>query len=580
MPHPRVRRPLRVLLPAAVAALLAGVTAALVASAPAAYASTLFSDDFTDGNTAGWSMSGGIWKVVTDGSAVLAQTKAATDNGRLFAGSSSWTDYRVQARIKPTTLTGDGYVALLARASGATTYYRLALRPGNLARLEQVRSGAVTVLASAPTPISAGVWYQVAVEVSGSTVRGWLDGSLIGSATTTAIAKGRIGVQTGYATAEFDDVLVSTGSAPSPSASSGASPGPSTSPSPSMSPSPSTSASASPAPTGEQVSSPPPTGPGVVVAQDGTGDFTSVQAAVDAAPSGLTSPYTILIKPGSYVEPVLVPSGKPYLSFVGASGRAADVLIAYDRANGTAKPDGTTYGTSGSASVTIAGHDFTARNLTFANTFDEAAHPEIANRQAVAVLTSTDRLTFDNVRFLGNQDTLYVNSAATLTVGRAYFYHCYVEGDVDFIFGRGTAVFDECEIHSLNRDSTTNNGYVTAASTQTTNPYGFLFDHCELTSDAPDGTVYLGRPWHPSGDVNAIAQVVYRESSIGAHIIAAGPWSDFSTFSWKDARYFEYHNTGPGAVVNDNRPQLTDDQAATYTIANYLAGPDNWHPQD
>jgi pectin methylesterase-like acyl-CoA thioesterase len=314
-----------------------------------------------------------------------------------------------------------------------------------------------------------------------------------------------------------------------------------------------------------------------VVATDGTGTYRSVQAAVDAVPVNNTRRFTIIIKPGTYRGVVAIPSTKPYISFVGTGRTPADVVITYDNANGTTKPDGTTYGTSGSASVTIDGHDFTAINLTFANSFDEKAHPEITNQQAVAVLTRTDRLVFDNVRFLGNQDTLYVNSPATTTPGRAYFRSCYVEGDVDFIFGRGTAVFDHCRITSLDRGSSSNNGYVTAASTDISNPYGFLFYRCSLISTAAAGTVYLGRPWHPSGDVNALGQVVYRESNLGAHIMPAA-WTDMSGFSWKDARFAEYRDSGPGAAANADRPQLTDAQAATYTPRRYLVGTDGWEP--
>ncbi|GIH16482.1 pectinesterase family protein [Rugosimonospora africana] len=314
-----------------------------------------------------------------------------------------------------------------------------------------------------------------------------------------------------------------------------------------------------------------------VVAKDGSGNYTTVQAAVNAVPANNASRYTITIKAGTYREIVNIPSNKPYISFVGAGSSASAVVITYDNASGTPKPGGGTYGTSGSASVTIAGHDFTASNLTFSNSFNEAGHPEITSQQAVAVLTSTDRLTFDNVRFLGNQDTLYLNSAATTTRGRVYLHACYVEGDVDFIFGRGTAVFNGCQINSLNRGSSSNNGYVTAASTDIGNPYGFLFYRCTLTSPAAVKSVYLGRPWHPSGDPNAIGQVLYRESTLGAHIKDA-PWTDMSGFSWKDARFSEYHDTGTGASVNSNRPQLADSQAATYTPQRYLAGSDGWNP--
>lgn len=319
-------------------------------------------------------------------------------------------------------------------------------------------------------------------------------------------------------------------------------------------------------------------GPYVTVAIDGSADFTSIQAAVDAVPVGNPSTFTIKIKPGVYKGQVVIPATKPYIVFRGQGDNPTEVVITDDRANGTLKPDGTPWGTSGSASVTIDGHDFYARNLTFENSFDEAAHPEITNRQAVAVLTRADRIFFDNVRFLGNQDTLYVNSLSADAVARVYLRKCYVEGDVDFIFGRATAVFDRCQIHSLNRGSTTNNGYVTAASTSIANPYGLLFTHCSFTGTAPAGTVFLGRPWHPSNDPNAIAQTLIRDSKLSGHIIPAAPWTNFGVFSWRDARYSEYHNRGAGAVASPDRPQLDDAQAAAMTPQTYLAGVDNWDP--
>ena len=316
-------------------------------------------------------------------------------------------------------------------------------------------------------------------------------------------------------------------------------------------------------------------GPHVTVAADGSGDFTGIQAAVDAVPSGNSGPFTIKVRPGVYRGQVIVPADKPGIVLRGQGADPTQVVIVDDRANGTARPDGGTWGTSGSASVTISGAGFSARNLTFANDFDEAAHPEITSKQAVAVLTRADRVAFDNVRFLGNQDTLYVNTPDAATFSRVYLRKCYVEGDVDFIFGRATAVFDRCEIRSLNRGSTTNNGYVTAASTSIANPHGFLSVKSKLTSDAPAGTVFLGRPWHPSNDPDAIAQTVIRDSTLGAHI-AAAPWTDFGTWSWRDARYAEFHNRGPGAAVTADRPQWTPDPAAGATVDAYLG---DWHPQ-
>ncbi|MEV4343800.1 pectinesterase family protein [Actinoplanes sp. NPDC049596] len=310
-----------------------------------------------------------------------------------------------------------------------------------------------------------------------------------------------------------------------------------------------------------------------VVAADGSGDFDSVQGAVDAAATGEV---LIAVRPGVYHGQVVIPASKPGIRLVGLGRRPQDVVIADDRANGTPKPDGGTWGTSGSASVTIDGAGFQARNLTLANLFDEAAHPEITNRQAVAVLTRADRVEFRDVRLLGNQDTLYVNSSDAATIARAYFRDCYVEGDVDFIFGRATAVFERCRIHSLDRASTPA-GYVTAPSTSITNPHGFLFTRCRFTSDAPAASVFLGRPWHPSNDPAAIGQTVIRDSYIGPHIGPAG-WSDFGTWPWADARFGEFRNYGPGALEGPGRPQLTWSEAAAYTPAAFLRGADGWSP--
>jgi pectinesterase/pectate lyase len=309
-----------------------------------------------------------------------------------------------------------------------------------------------------------------------------------------------------------------------------------------------------------------------VVAADGSGSFASVQAAIDAVPAG----GTVLLKPGTYREVITVPANKTGITLRGTTGKASDVVIDYDNASGTEKPDGSTYGTTGSATATIAANGFTASALTFRNSFDRKAHPEITATQAVAVKTTGDRMVFDNVTFLGHQDTLYADTAAVGAVGRQYYRNCAISGDVDFLFGRATAVFDRATITALDRGSNPN-GYLTAASTRRSNPYGFLVVGSKVVSPAANAGFYLGRPWHPSGDVDAIAQVVIRETALPA-AIKATPWTDMSGFSWKDARFFEYRNTGPGAGTGTDRPQLTAAQAATFTAQRYLAGGDGWNP--
>ncbi|WP_231507710.1 pectinesterase family protein [Bacillus sp. UNC41MFS5] len=305
----------------------------------------------------------------------------------------------------------------------------------------------------------------------------------------------------------------------------------------------------------------------LTVSKDGLADYSTVQGAIDAIPANNTENVEVFIENCVYKELVTIPKDKPFIYLKGES--VSGTVISYDNYSGKSKPGGGTYGTTGSASVYVYGDDFTAENITFENSFDEQS-VNVSNKQAVAVYARGERQTFRNSRFIGNQDTLYVNG------GTQYFYQSYIEGDVDFIFGRSSAVFEECEIFSLDHGSTTNNGFVTAASTLITEPYGFLFLNSRLLSNAPAGTVYLGRPWHPSGDPNAIGNVVFMNSYLGPHIIAQG-WTDMSGFSYKDARFYEYQNYGPGAVINEDRRQLSDEEAKWYTIENVLKG---WNPKE
>jgi pectinesterase len=317
-----------------------------------------------------------------------------------------------------------------------------------------------------------------------------------------------------------------------------------------------------------------------LVLEVGTGlAFRTVQAAVDSVASGNTRRTLIRIRSGIYREAIRVPADKARISFIGMGEKAEDVVLVFNNASGTPKPDGSgPFGTGGSASVRIDGPDFTAANLTFSNDFDEAANQDIANRQAVALFLTGDRAVLQNVRCLANQDTLLVDSPARGQQARFFFNDCYVQGDVDFIFGRGTVVFSGCEIRSLDRGSESNNGYVSAGSQNARIRHGYLFTRCRFVSDAAAGSVHLGRPWHPSGDVEAVAQVLVRESWLGAHI-SGTPWTDMSGFSWREARFHELNNYGPGSRITPDRPQLEPGLAEDFTLGAYLHGSDGWAPQ-
>ncbi|WDZ82777.1 pectate lyase family protein [Micromonospora cathayae] len=196
----------------AIGAALTAVTLALGMGATA-YADTLFSDDFADGNSTGWTPSGGSWSVAAQ---TYRQTGTSSD-ARSLAGTAGWTDYSVQATVKPTAFNGSNrFVALLARAQSNTSYYYLALRSNNTVELKSLAGGSSTTLDSAPLTVATGTTYTVRLDVAGNSLRGYVDGTLLTEATDTRYATGRIGVATFNASAEFDTVQVTSGGGVTP----------------------------------------------------------------------------------------------------------------------------------------------------------------------------------------------------------------------------------------------------------------------------------------------------------------------------------------------------------------------------
>jgi pectate lyase len=224
---PRV--PLRIT--AVIVAALALVAAFVTVTGSTASAATLFSDDFEDGNSSGWTTSGGSWSVITDGSRVFRQSGTSSD-ARARAGTSTWTDYAVTARVRPTAFNGSNrFVAVLARAQSNTSYYYLALRQNNTVELKKLVGGSSTTLASAPVTVTLGTWYTLRLEVSGTQLRGNVNGGTVLAATDSQFRSGQIGVATFNASASFDNVVVETVGSGTPSS-------PSTQPSSSSSSSP------------------------------------------------------------------------------------------------------------------------------------------------------------------------------------------------------------------------------------------------------------------------------------------------------------------------------------------------------
>ncbi len=279
----------------------------------------------------------------------------------------------------------------------------------------------------------------------------------------------------------------------------------------------------------------------LVVAQDGTGDYTTIAEALEAVRAFMDFDVKIYIKKGIYKEKLVVPSWVQHIELIGEDVQNTIITHA-DHANMNHMGTFRTY------TVKVEGNYITFRNITIENNA-----PRLG--QAVALHTEGDCLRFINCRFLGNQDTVYTGVEGT----RLYFENCYIEGTTDFIFGPSTAWFEGCTIHSKA------NSYITAASTPKDIEYGYVFNKCKLTATAGVDKVYLGRPWRP------YAYTIFMNCELGKHIVGAGwdNWRDAK--NEKTARYAEYHNSGEGAKA-DNRvkwaKQLSDKEAEKITTVN------------
>ncbi len=314
----------------------------------------------------------------------------------------------------------------------------------------------------------------------------------------------------------------------------------------------------------------PPEDETLYVAADGTGDFYSIQRALDAAPK---TGALVLVAPGTYREVLTI--DKPNIRLRSASTDASKTLVVNDRSAGQ------NGGTLHSATVNVTADNFFAENITFENDFN-ATHPQLpAGSQALALLVTGDRAIFHNVRLLGNQDTVYAGSRNCAPDGqnciptRQYFSDCTIAGNVDFIFGDSKAVFDRCEIHSTAHAG----GYITAQSKHyPEEDSGFVLNNCKLVADAGvTGPVYLGRPWRP------YASVTFLNTEMGSHIDPAGwrEWHPGETHSIETVFYAEYNSTGPGANTDKRDPHthfLTPVQAKQFEPSIFLRGADNWDP--
>jgi pectinesterase len=283
----------------------------------------------------------------------------------------------------------------------------------------------------------------------------------------------------------------------------------------------------------------------LVVAADGSGTHTTVQAALTAA-TGTARRY-VLVKPGTYREKVTIATQTPITLYGTGAATAVTIINSLD-----ADQAG---GTPNTATLMARNNGFQIANLTISNDFPTPASPPAGSSvQAVALYTTGDKVILQNVRLHGFQDTLFIDSPSATTVSRVYIKGSFIEGDTDFIFGRATTVIDGSTINYLSSRKGTGSGVHMAPSTVVANNFGFLVIGCNFTSDAtaPANKISLGRSWDQGGVTpTPNGQAVVRESTLGPHINRTSPWAAAATssrpFSATGNRFGEYCNTGPGA---------------------------------
>lgn len=276
------------------------------------------------------------------------------------------------------------------------------------------------------------------------------------------------------------------------------------------------------------------------VAKDGTGEYTSIQDAIDAMRVYPLQPITLYIKNGVYNEKIELPANNTDVTFIGES--VDSTIITYNDYSGKGK-----HTTFTSFTAKISGNRFRAENITFANSAGPVG-------QALALYVDADKAVFKNCKFLGNQDTVFASGENA----RQLFTNCYIEGTTDFIFGPATAVFQNCTIRCKT------NSYITAASTTPAKRFGFVFIDCKVIADSGITKLYLGRPWR------ANAKTVFIRCNLPGAIAPEG-WNNWSNpENEKTVFYAEYKNAGEGAAPDKRvkwSKQLTAKQALQYTLA-------------
>jgi len=280
------------------------------------------------------------------------------------------------------------------------------------------------------------------------------------------------------------------------------------------------------------------------VSKDGSGDFTTIQEAINAMRVFTLAPITLNIKDGVYNEKIELPNTKTDIRFVGES--KDKTIITFDDYSGKGKLT-----TFNSYTAKISGNRFVAENISFVNSAGRVG-------QAVAMFVDADEAVFKNCKFIGNQDTMYLGGETS----KQYFVNCYIEGTTDFFFGPATAVFNNCEILCKS------NSYITAPNTTKGKDFGFVFLDCKITTSAEVTKLFLGRPWR------AWAKSVFVRCELPEKITPEG-WNNWSNVENEKTAYFaEYKSTGLGSKTNERvnwSHQLTKSEAKKYTLKTILS---------
>ena len=294
----------------------------------------------------------------------------------------------------------------------------------------------------------------------------------------------------------------------------------------------------------------------IFVARDGTGEFRTIDEAIEVCRAFMDYHKVIFVKNGTYKEKLIIPQWLQNIEICGESKEKT--IITYDDHANVKRPEtGKPMGTFRTYTLKIEGNAITLKSLTIENNSARLG-------QAVALHTEGDRLLFINCRFIGHQDTIYTGVAGT----RLYFKGCYICGTTDFIFGPSTAWFEDCTIESLV------NSYVTAASTPKDQAYGYIFNNCRLIAKEGVDKVYLGRPWRDYG------YTLFMNCELGGHIRPEG-WHHWEKQREQTARYLEYNNRGEGAKTKDRvvwSHQLTKKEAAQITPETVFSVGSRWNP--